>query len=61
MHLKKIYFHPNFFSYRFNQIFKTYVILLNHGSFFQEKDSPQLNRFLFPKMNSLLPNSAICL
>ena len=41
------------------QILKNYVILINHGSFFQEKDSLQLNRFQFSKMNKLLPNSAI--
>ena len=34
---------------------------MNHGSFFQGKDSLQLNGFQFSKMNKLLPNSAICL
>ena len=33
---------------------------MNHGSFFQEKDFLQLNRFQFSRMNKLLPNSAIC-
>ena len=40
---------------------KNDVILINHGSFFQEKDSLQLKRFQFCKMNKLLPNSAIYL
>ena len=40
---------------------KNYLIVLNHGSFFQEKDSLQLNRFQFSKMNNLLPNSEIYL
>ena len=43
------------------QILKNDAILLNHGSFFQEKYSLQLNRLQFSKMNKLLPNSAICL
>ena len=30
------------------------MILINNGSFFQEKDSLQHNRFLFLKMNSLM-------
>ena len=36
------------------------MILINHGLFFNEKDSLQLNRFQLSKMNKLLPNSAIC-
>ena len=32
-----------------------------YGSFFQEKDSLQLNRFQFSKINNLLPNSSILL
>ena len=43
------------------QFFKNDAILINHGSFFQEKDSLHLNRFQFLKMNQLLSNSAICL
>ena len=43
------------------KILKNDVILINHGSFFQEKDSLQLNRFQFFKMNTLLPNLAIFL
>ena len=42
-------------------MFKNDVILINHGSFFQKKDSLQLNRFQFSKMNKLLPNPTICL
>ena len=34
---------------------------MNYGSFFQEKDSLQLDRIQFFKMNQLLTNSAICL
>ena len=41
------------------QILKNDVILINHGSFFQEKDSLQLNRFQFSKINKLLPSSSI--
>ena len=37
-----------------SQIFKKYAILINHGSFFQRKDFPQLDRFQFLKMNSLM-------
>ena len=41
------------------QIFKNHGILINHGLFFQEKESLQLYRIQFSKMNNLLPNSAI--
>ena len=37
-----------------SQIFKNHAILTNHGSFFWEKDSLQLDRFQFSKMNSLM-------
>ena len=37
-----------------SQIFKNDAILINHGSFFQEKDSLQLDRFQFLKMHSLV-------
>ena len=43
------------------QILKNDVILINYGSFFQEKDSLQFNRFQFYKINKLLPNSSIFL
>ena len=57
----KFYFYLIFFLTFYTKFFKNYVILINHGSFYQEKDSLQLNRFQFSKMNKLLPNSAICL
>ena len=34
-----------------SQILKNDAILINHGSFFQEKDSIQHDRFLFFKLN----------
>ena len=43
-----------FFHIAFYQIFKNGVILINRGSFFQGKDSLQLNRFQFFKINSLM-------
>ena len=43
------------------QLLKNGAILINHGSFFQGKDSLQLDSFQFLKMNQLLLNSAICL
>ena len=61
MHLTNSIFTRTFFLIISYQIFKNDVILINHGSFFQEKDSLQLNRFQFSKINKLLPNSAICL
>ena len=54
-------FAPTFFLIASYQIWKNYAILVNHGSFFQEKDSLQLNRFHFSKMKQLLSDSAICL
>ena len=56
-----IYFYPKFFSYCFIPNLKNNVILMNHESYFQEKDSLLLNRFQFSKINKLLPNSAIYL
>ena len=43
------------------QILENDVILINYGLFFQEKDSLQINRCQFSKMNKLLPNLAIFL
>ena len=43
-----------YFLIALSQIFKNDAILINHDSFFQEKDSLQLNRFQFWKMNSLM-------
>ena len=38
----------------FYQMFKNGAILINHGSFFQEKDSLRLDRFQFFIINSLM-------
>ena len=38
-------FDPTFFLIAFYQILKNYAILINHESFFQRKDFPQLHRF----------------
>ena len=46
-------FGPTFFLIASYQILKNYAILINSKSLFQEKDSLQLNRFWFLKMNSL--------
>ena len=61
MHLTNFIFSRTFFLIASYQIFKNYVILINHGLFFQEKDYLQLNRFQISKMNKLLPNLAVCL
>ena len=61
MHLTNFIFIQTFFLIAPFQIFKNDVILINHGLFFQEKDSLQLERFQFYKMNNLLSNSSICL
>ena len=61
MHLTKFNITRTSFLIASYQISKNDVILINHGSISQEKDSLQLNRFQFFKMNKLLPNSAICL
>ena len=61
MHLTNFIFTRTFFLIASYQISKNDVILINHGSFFQEKDSKQLNRFQFSRINKLLPNSAIFL
>ena len=57
---KKIIFLINFifaqtyFLIALSQIFKNDAILENHGSFLEEKDSLQLDRFQFLKVNSLM-------
>ena len=61
MQLTKLMITTTFFLIVSYQILKNDVILINHGSFFQEKDSLQVERFQFSKMKKLLPNSAICL
>ena len=38
-------FYPILFLIAFRQILKNYAILMNHESFFQRKDFPQLYRF----------------
>ena len=47
-------FDPTYFLIASSHILKNDAILINHGSFFKEKDSPQLDRFQFLKMNSLM-------
>ena len=61
MHLTNFNFSWTFLLIASYQILKDDVILINHGSFFQEKDSLLLNRFQFSKMNNSLPNSESCL
>ena len=61
IYLTNFIFTRTFFHITSYKILKNDVILINHGSFFQVKDSLQLNRFQFSKMNKLSPNSAICL
>ena len=56
MHLTNFIFTRTFFPIASYQILKNYMILINHGSFFQKKDSLQLNHLQFLKMNKLLPN-----
>ena len=60
MHLTNFIFIRTFFLNVSYQILKNDVILINQRSFFQEKDSLQLNRFQFFKLNNLLLNAAIC-
>ena len=60
MHLTNVIFTQTFFLIASYQNLKNGVILINRGSFFQEKDSLQLNLFTFSKMFKLLPNPAIC-
>ena len=47
-------FAQTFFLIASYQILKNYAILINHESFFQRKDFPQLHRFLFLKIYSLM-------
>ena len=44
-------FAQTYFLIASSQIFKNDAILINHSSFFQEKDSLQFDRFLFLKLN----------
>ena len=43
-----------FFLIASYQILKNSAILINHESFFQRKDFPQLHRFCLAKLNSLM-------
>ena len=47
-------FDPTFLPIASYQILKNYAILINHESFFQRKDFPQLHRFWFFEINSLM-------
>ena len=47
-------FAQTYFFIALSQIFKNDAILINRSSFFREKDSIQLDRFQFLKMNSLM-------
>ena len=46
-------FAPTFFHIASYQILKNYAIVINYKSLFQEKDSLQLDRFQYSKINSL--------
>ena len=59
MYLQNFIFTRTFFLIASYQILKNDVILINHVLFFYEKDSQQLNRLQYSKMNKLLPNSGI--
>ena len=50
----KLYFCRTFFLVASYQILQNYAILINYESFFQEKDSLQLNRSQFLEINSLM-------
>ena len=51
---KKFYFYSNFFLIASYQICKNDAILINHESFFQEKESSQLYGSQFLEINSLM-------
>ena len=54
MLLKNFIFAQTYFLIASSQIFKNDAILINQDLFFQKKDSLQLDRFRFLKMNSLM-------
>ena len=54
MNLTSFIFTRTFFLIASFQIFKNDVILINHESFFQEKESSQLYRSQFLEINSLM-------
>ena len=51
MLLTNFIFAQTYFLIASSQILKNDAILMNHGSFFSKKDSLQLDRFLFLKLN----------
>ena len=51
---KKLLFCRTFFLIASYQILQNDAILKNYSSFFQKKDSLQLNRFQFLEINSLM-------
>ena len=54
MYLTNFILNCTYFHNAFYQIFKNCTILINRGSFFQGKDSLQLDRFQFFSINSLM-------
>ena len=54
MYLTNFIFNCTVFHTAFYQIFKNSAILINRGSFFQGKDSLQLDLFQFLKIKSLM-------
>ena len=54
MYVCKYIFKCCFLHIAFYQIFKNSAIMINHGSFFQGKDSLQHDSFHFLKINSLM-------
>ena len=50
----KFYFCRTFFLIASFQILQNNAILINHDSFFQEKESPQLYSSQFSEMNCLM-------
>ena len=54
MYLTNFYFYRTFFLIFSYQILQNDAILINHGSFFQEKDFLQLDRFQFLEINYLM-------
>ena len=52
-------FDQTFFLIASYQISKNYAILINYESFFQKNDFPQLHRFQFLKINSLMAETIL--
>ena len=53
MHLTNFIVSRTFYLYASCQVLKNDVILINHGSFFQEKNPLLFNRFQFSEMNKI--------